>query len=230
MAREILVIDRDFENYRQIEASLQDESTNVFYAATVQDGLQKMRENNFCLIIVDLLLSECGGHDIVVAMRERSPMPILALSEQSGTADKVRALQSGADDFLSKPYDMQECLARAQALMRRYMELNYITQRGYDPVCCESIVIDTARRMVSVAGQEVELTRKEYEMLLFFIKNRGLVLSYEQIYQAVWHDAYLGDNAPIFNHVRKLRKKLGVDGLFESVYGFGYKLRDSVIS
>ena len=228
MIKDILVIDGDFENYRQIEANLQDDSTKVHHCATIQDGLREMQRRPFCLIIMDVLLSECGGHEVIVAMRERSPIPILALLEQANTADKVLALHAGADDFLAKPYDMEECLARARALLRRYTELNHITGRGYALVCHEDMMIDTARRMVSVAGKEVELTRKEYEMILLFIKNCGIVLSYEQIYLAVWKEDYLEDNTTIFNHIRNLKRKLGRDDLFEAVHGFGYRLKKSI--
>ena len=226
MTKDILVIGSDFENYKAIQENLQDESTEVLYAATLQEGLHKMIRHNYSLIIMDVLLSEKGGHDVIAVMREKLPMPILVLSEQASIKDKVLALKNGADDFLEKPYELDECLARAQALMRRYTELNYIAQRGYAIVTHQDVMIDTGKRTVYVDGEEVSLTRKEFELLIYFLKNRNRVLTYEQIYGAIWHEEYWGNNTAIFNHIRKLRRKLGADNLFESVHGVGYRLKE----
>lgn len=227
MTKDILVIDSDFENYKAIQENLQDESTAVHYTATIQEGLHKMMLHNYSLIIMDVLLSETSGHDVIAAMREKRPMPILVLSEQASIEDKVLALKNGADDFLQKPYDLDECLARAQALMRRYTELNHIAQRGYAIVTHQDVMIDTGKRVVYVDGDEVSLTRKEFELLIYFLKNRNRVLTYEQIYDAIWHEEYWGNNTAIFNHIRKLRRKLGADNLFESVHGVGYRLKEA---
>lgn len=224
MTKDILVIDGDFENYKEIQTNLQDENTEVHYSESIPEGLHKMMLHNYSLIIMDVLLSETGGHDVISAMREKRPMPILILSEQASIEDKVLALKNGADDFLEKPYELDECLARAQALMRRYTELNHIPQRGYAFVTHEDVFIDTARRIVYVEGKVIELTRKEYELLIYFIKNRSQVLTYEQIYLAVWHEEYFGNNGTIFYHIRQLRKKLEMQAIIESVHGVGYRL------
>lgn len=227
MTKDILVIDSDFENYKAIQENLQDESTAVHYTATIQEGLYKMMLHNYSLIIMDVLLSETSGHDVIAAMREKRPMPILVLSEQASIEDKVLALKNGADDFLQKPYDLDECLARAQALMRRYTELNHIAQRGYAIVTHQDVMIDTGKRIVYVDGEEINLARKEFELLIFFLKNRNHVLTYEQIYHAVWGQEYYGDNTTIVNHVRKLRSKLSAEDWFESVRGIGYRIREA---
>lgn len=225
MTKDVLVIDSNFENYKEIQTNLQDGNTEVHYSKTIPEGLHKMISHNYSLIIMDVLLSETGGHDVISVMREKRPMPILVLSEQASTADKVKALQCGADDFLEKPYELDECLARAQALMRRYTELNHVIQRGYAFVTHQDVFIDTARRIVYVESKKIELTRKEYDLLIYFIKNRSQVLSYEQIYRAVWHEDYFGENATIFYHIGQLRKKLNMKTMIESVHGVGYRLK-----
>ena len=225
MLKNVLVIDGDIENYKEIQANLQDATTNVHYADTVQAGLHQILINNYCLIIMDVLLSVGGGHDVIMQMREHTPMPILALSEQSSTQDKVLALNAGADDFLEKPYDMDECLARARALLRRYTELNHISQRSYALVCHEDMIIDTARRVVVIEGREIQLVHKEYELLVYFIKNRGIVLAYEQIYEAVWHESYFCNNKTIIFHVGQLRRKLGSAVNIQSIPRIGYCLK-----
>ena len=154
-----------------------------------------------------------------------NPLPILALSETASTADKVAALKCGADDFLNKPYDLEECLARAQALMRRYTQLNHISGRNYALVSHGNLMLDTARRQVTVGNEKIILTKKEYDLLLYFIKNSNRVLTFEQIYNAVWHEEYLMDNSTIFYHVGNLRKKIKADWI-ESQYGVGYYIHN----
>lgn len=221
----VLIIDSDLENCKKIKYSLQNTDTDVYYTHSIMEALGMIQKNAYSLIIMDVLLSQNGGLDILRAIRQTDEMPILALSEQASATERVLALNSGADDVLNKPYDLEECLARAQALMRRYTKQNPIGERGYALVSHEDILLDTAKRMVSVAGKNIVLTRKEYEILLYMLTHRRQVLTFEQIYSAVWKDVFLGDNSVIFFHVAQLRKKLGGDWI-ENVYGVGYRMRD----
>lgn len=226
MLKNVLVIDSDFENYSEIAANLRDDTTDVQYAATIEIALQKMAAFEYGLIIMDVLLSGGGGgHEVIAAMRGHTIMPILALSEQAGTAEMVLALDSGADDFLSKPYNMDECLARARVLLRRYAQVHPLIQRNYALVSHDEIVIDTARRIVSISGMEILLVRKEYELLIYFIKNRDIVLTYDQIYHSVWREDYWENNDTIIYHVGQLRKKLGGAANIQSFRGVGYCLK-----
>lgn len=219
----ILVIGRDLATCKEIKYSLQDGTTDVYYTMSVEEAIHMMQRKLYTLIILDAYLSQDGGITLIQQIRQMNPMPILALSESTSTADKVAALKCGADDFLSKPFDLEECLARAQALMRRYTQLNHITERNYALVSHGDLMLDTARRQVTVGSEKVSLTRKEYDILLYFLKNRNRVLTFEQIYNAVWHEEYLMDNSTIFYHVGNLRKKLNADWI-ESVYGIGYRI------
>lgn len=167
---------------KEIKYSLQDDTTNVYYTQSVDEAIQLMQKQVFTLVILDACLSQNGGTELIKKIRQMNPLPIFALSETANTADKVAALKMGADDFLHKPYDLEECLARAQALMRRYTQLNHITERSYALVCHGDLLLDTARRQVLVGQEKVVLTRKEYDILLYFLKNRNRVLTYEQIY------------------------------------------------
>lgn len=221
----VLIIDADLENCKKIKYSLQNKDTDVYYTHSIMEALGMIQKTSYSLIIMDVLLSQNGGLDILRAIRQTDEMPILALSEQASATERVLALNSGADDVLNKPYDLEECLARAQALMRRYTKQNHIGERGYALVSHEDILLDTAKRMVSVAGKNIVLTRKEYEILLYMLTHRRQVLTFEQIYSAVWKDVFLGDNSVIFFHVAQLRKKLGGDWI-ENVYGVGYRMRD----
>lgn len=226
MKREVLVIDKSTAVYETIQRNFESETIKVSHAKTPDEGLIYMHHRNFSLIVIDLMLSESTGHEVITALREMQPMPILVLSENTSTMDQVQVLKNGADDYLEKPCDLEICLAKAQALLRRYTELNHIAGRGYAVVCHENLLLDTARRIVSFNGNEIALSRKEYEILLYLMRNKNRVLTYEQIYEAVWKDTYLNDNATIFYQIGQLRRKLGDAGLIESVHGVGYRLKN----
>lgn len=221
----VLVIEGDLLTCKEIKYSLQDELTDVYYTQSVEEAVHMLQEKLYTLVILDARLSENGVTTLIEQIRQMNPLPILALSETASTADKVAALKSGADDFLNKPYDLEECLARAQALMQRYTQLNHITERSYALVSHGDLLLDTARRLVLVGEEKVTLTRKEYALLLYFIKNRNRVLTFEQIYIAVWNEEYLMDNSTIFYHVGNLRKKIKADWI-ESRYGVGYYIHN----
>ena len=225
MTKDVLIIGNDIDVFHGIRDNFADETVKVFHVDSVKEAIWNMQIHNYCLIILDVILADGSGHEIISAIRQMNPMPILALSETTSTADKVAALKCGADDFLSKPFDLEECLARAQALMRRYTQLNHIIGRSYALVSYGDLFLDTARRQVSIGNEKVILTRKEYDILLYFLKNRNRVLTFEQIYNAVWHEEYLMDNSTIFYHVGNLRKKLKADWI-ESRYGVGYYIRN----
>ncbi|WP_070043232.1 response regulator transcription factor [Robinsoniella peoriensis] len=226
MKKEILVIDRDEEVFQHIRDALENEFVSVSHAYTPEDGLYRMRVHNYALIIMDVALSEQSGQEVLAAMRELQPMPILILSECASTKERVTALNTGADDVLTKPYEPEECLARAQALLRRYTELNHISERGYAIVSHDKLLLDTARRTVVVEGREVALSKKEYDILHYLLKHRNRVLTYEQIYETVWKDIYMEDNNNIFFQVCKLRQKLGDPEVIKSVPGIGYRINE----
>lgn len=217
----VLVIDDDLATCKEIKYNLQDETTDVYYTQFVEEAMHMIHKKPYTLVIVNVCLSQKDGMTLIQQIRKMNSLPILVLSETASIAERVAALKSGADDFLNKPYDLEECLARARALMRRYTQLNQIFERGHTLISYGNLLLDTARRQVLVGEEKVILTRKEYDILLYFVKNRNRVLTYEQIYTAVWHEEYLTDNSTIFFHVGKLRKKLKADWI-ESRYGVGY--------
>lgn len=216
----VLVMDNDLSTCKEIKYSLQDELTDVYYTQCIADAIHKMKKELYTLVIIDACFSPNGGIELVKQIRQINPMPILALSETASTADKVAVLKCGADDILKKTYNLEECLARAQALMRRYTQLNHITGRNYVLVSHGNLMLDRARRQVSVGNEKVILTKKEYDLLLYFIKKRNRVLTFEQIYKAVWHEEYRMDNSTIFYHVGNLRRKIKADWT-EFQYGGG---------
>lgn len=224
MKKEVLVIDQDKEVFEHIRDALENDIVGVSHIYTAGEGLLRMRQSNYSLIIMDVAISEKSGREVLAVMRELQPMPILILSESASTQERVAALNQGADDFLAKPYELEEYLAKAQALLRRYTELNHIAERSYAFVGHEKLLLDIARRTVLVEGKEVALSKKEFDVLHYLLKHQNRVLTYEQIYETVWKDIYLEDKSTIFFQVKQLRRKLGDPELIKSVHGIGYRI------
>lgn len=224
MKKEILVIDQDEEVFQHIRDAFENEVVSVSHVYTSEEGLFRMRMKNYSLIVMDVALSEQSGREIIAVMRKLQPMPILILSESASTQERVTALNHGADDFLAKPYELEEYLAKAQALLRRYTELNHIAERGYAFVSHDKLLLDTASRTVLVEGEEVALSKKEFDVLHFLLKHRNRVLTYEQIYETVWNDIYMEDKSTIFFHVKQLRRKLGDPELIKTIHGIGFRI------
>lgn len=224
--KKILIIDDDIAICKQIKYNLQNETTEVYYAKSVSDALLFMLKNECCLIILEITLSEAGGTELLHAIRKRNPVPVLVLSYDCSMQHMANAFNNGADDFLAKPFVTEECLLRAQALIRRYLELNPNSTRNYTIVEFDDLAINAECRKVFLRGLEVDLTGKEYSILTLLVSNPDRVYTYEQIFEQVWHDHYFGDKRRVINHVYELRKKLdGAEGI-KSVHDVGYTYRD----
>lgn len=213
------------ENCKQIKYNLLSMDIEVYYTQSVSEAMMKMQDRQYSLVIMDVLLSTVEGIEMLNVVKRIHDRPLFILAEQASSAERVLALKCGADDVLTKPFDLEECLARAHTLLRRETARHPTTGRKYVVVGQDDLLLDTAIRMVSLNGTEIKLTRKEYEILLYLLTHRKQVLSYDQIYDAVWKEPFLGDKSAVTYHVHKLRKKLGEDWI-DAVYGVGYRMRD----
>ncbi|RJE46655.1 MULTISPECIES: response regulator transcription factor [unclassified Dehalobacter] len=232
MRKSILIIDDDLKICRLIKNNLENELTDVHYELSYQNGLDNFMKHQYCLVIMDFLLLETADLTMLKIMRHSKPVPILILSANASTADKVRALKSGADDVLSKPFEVEECVARAEALIRRYIELRNDADNIYTLVFGLELLIDPQYRIVVLKGQRLELTKKEFDILYLFARHPLQVLTRVQIYDQIW------DSESVFNpddtvrfHIQGLRKKLGaIDeaSYFETVWGVGYRFNPRV--
>ena len=180
-----------------------------------------MEESVPSLVLLDIMLPEEDGMSVLKKLRENPhtrKMPVIMLTAKSTEYDKVMGLDAGADDYLVKPFGMMELLSRIRALLRR-------TQRETDTYRCGVLTVDQTRHTVTVADKEVVLTQKEFEVLCLLLKNRGQVLSREQLIENVWGYAFTGESRTVDVHVRTLRQKLGTAGAYvETVRGYGYKI------
>ena len=182
---------------------------------------EAMAEHTPSLVLLDIMLPEEDGISVLKQLRSSARtcrLPVIMLTAKGTEYDKVLGLDAGADDYLAKPFGMMELLSRIRALLRR-------TEREVNIYRCGVLTVDQTRHTVTVNGQEVVLTQKEFEVLCLLLKNRGQVLSREQLIQQVWGYAFTGESRTVDVHVRTLRQKLGDSGnCIETVRGIGYKI------
>ena len=189
-------------------------------------AIEKIHLNEYACIILDIMLPYGSGMEVLKKMRQEGKSDgILIISAKNSLEDKIEGLQIGADDYLSKPFHLSELAARVNAIIRRKM------QGGNNIVSFNEISIDTLARQVVIKNEPVELTRKEYELLLYFISNQRRVISKNALVAHLWnHEMGTGESVDfIYTHIKNLRKKLhekGCHDYIRSLYGMGYKLTD----
>lgn len=188
----------------------------VFDGAAAADVLEKQY---YDLILLDVMLPKINGYELMDYIRELE-IPVIFLTAKSSVADRVKGLRLGADDYLTKPFEIIELLARVESVLRRYHKTDNILNY-------EDLVIDTASRTVRKEGMPVSLTNKEFELLLLFIRNKNIALYRETIYERIWGGEYLGDSRTVDLHVQRLRKKIGWEDRIVAVYRIGYRLEDA---
>lgn len=188
----------------------------AFDGAAAADILEKQY---YDLILLDVMLPKIDGYELMNYIRELE-IPVIFLTARSSVADRVKGLRLGADDYLTKPFEIIELLARVESVLRRYHKTENILNY-------EDLVIDTASRTVRKEGTPISLTNKEFELLLLFIRNKNIALYRETIYERIWGGEYLGDSRTVDLHVQRLRKKIGWEDRIVAVYKIGYRLEDA---
>lgn len=229
MKKKVLIIDDDLNTCRQIKYSLQSITTDVYYALSVREGIRRFMEQEYCLVIMDMSLSEADGGELLKMMRKAKTIPVLVLSSKSGRESRLSAYQAGAHAYLEKPYELEECLAQAEALMELYVGLKPLEERCYTLAFGMDLLIDPDRRSVTLKGQPLNLARKEFDLLFCLASHAGQVLSREQLYSQVWNDenTYNIDET-VKSHIKTLRKKLTPADreYIKNVWGIGYRFSD----
>ena len=226
MKKSVLVIDNDLNICRELKDALQDEETDVYYTPSTNEALGAFMKWRFCLVIMDTHLPEQNGYEVLGIIRQTRAVPILVLSEKAGTAERTAMLQAGANVCLKKPYDINEVLAQARSLIDLCTSSNPMKDQGYTLAFGTELIIDPTFWKVTLNGQQIELTHKEFALLYCLASHRGQVLSREQLYQQVWHnDSEINLEATIKSHIKSLRQKLAPCGknLIENVRGVGYR-------
>ena len=219
----ILIIEDEESIADILSYALRKEGFRVHSAATGQDGLRLFEGIDPDLVILDLMLPDMTGFDICKKLTAGSTVPILMLTAREDIIDKVLGLELGADDYMTKPFDVREVIARVRVLLRRKQQ----TSVSSSIKISEQIRIEPRSHTVVKNGEEIALKPKEYELLLLFAQHKNRVFTREEILDTVWDYAYDGDIRTVDVHVQRVRKKLN-DGqlpIIETVFGVGYKMR-----
>lgn len=202
---------------------------NGFKADIVQDGaqgLQKALAGNYDVIIVDLMLPGKDGYEIIKEIRKRLDVSVMVVSAKEEDVNKIRGLECGADDYLTKPFSPGELVARIKSHIRRYERLKGSLIPS-EAIIHRGLEINTASHKVYVNGHEVQMTAREYELLVFLASNPGVVFSKEHILTSIWGDDYYGDTATVAVHIQKIRRKIERDSsnpeFIETLWGTGYR-------
>ena len=225
----VLIIDDDKELCTLMKKCVEQENLTAIIANGGIEGLQMLEENkNVCsLIILDIMMPDLDGFQVLQQIRQTSNVPVLMLTAKSDEEDKVSGLRMGADDYLTKPFSINELMARVNSLIRRYTLLNPTSSTETDCMVFQGMTIDNLNRLVFMNDVQVELTGKEFDLLSFLAANKGKVFTKKQIYTHVWEEEYAFDDSNIMSFISKLRKKIEPDPehpfYILTVRGVGYR-------
>ncbi|MDR0381583.1 MAG: response regulator transcription factor [Oscillospiraceae bacterium] len=226
--RKVLIVDDDKEIVDLIELYLAGEGYDILKAYDGDACLSILRKETVSLLALDIMMPKLDGISVCERVREKSNIPIILITAKTQPLERVQGLSAGADDYVTKPFHPLELVARIKAHMRRYTELNPYHENGAREIIIGDLVINVDEHTVIKNDALVQLTPKEFNILLLLAQNRGQVFSSEQLFESVWkEDAFEQDNT-VMVHIRKLRNKLGDDArrpkYIHTVWGVGYKI------
>ena len=224
----VLIVEDEWRIARFLQMELEHEGFDAQIESNGQRGWQRAAQEAFDILLLDRMLPDMDGIEICRRVREISSVPIILLTAKDTVADKVSGLDSGADDYVTKPFDIQELLARIRAALRK-RQAAAAPQPPQDILSVKNLALDRRSHTVSVDDESVELTKREYDLLAYLLENKGLALTRDQILQAVWGYDYFGDTNAVDVYIRYLRAKL--DDRFGQKYihtlrGVGYAIKE----
>lgn len=222
----ILVVEDEKQLARLVELELKFEAYEVLVAYDGEEALEAAKDTSLDLILLDIMIPKINGIDVCKKIRQSSDIPIILLTAKSDTTDKVIGLDSGADDYITKPFEMTEVLARIRTAMRRNSGIKKTPQ---DTITIKDITIDKNKHAVICKEDEVTLTKKEFDLLLYLFENKNIALSRDQILENVWGYDYFGDTNVVDVYIRYLRSKIDnvyQVNLIDTIRGVGYMIRD----
>ncbi|MCD8104900.1 MAG: response regulator transcription factor [Lachnospiraceae bacterium] len=228
----ILVCDDEKEIVDAIEIYLTQEGFRVVKAYDGEQALAILREQEIHLLILDLMMPKMDGIHAIMKIREDCSIPIIILSAKTQDTDKVLGLNLGADDYIAKPFNPLELIARVKSQIRRYTNFGAASETAPSEhvFWTGSLVINDDRKEVTVDGETVKLTRIEYNILLFLVKNKGKVFSIDQIYEEIWKEEAFGADNTVTVHIRHIREKIEIDPknpkYLKVIWGIGYKVEN----
>ena len=228
----ILVVDDEKEIADLLEIYLISDGFQVLKAYSAKEGLRILEEKKIDLVLLDVMMPDMNGFQVLQEIRKKNNVPVLMLTAKSDEEDKVSGLRLGADDYLTKPFGINELMARVNSLIRRYTTLNPVAGSEAATMLLKDMVIDKVNRTVTLQNLPVELTGKEFDLLVFLASNKGRVFTKKQIYTQVWAEEYAFDDSNIMSFISKLRKKIEPNPeqpfYIQTVRGVGYRFNKEV--
>lgn len=227
----ILVCDDDREIVEAISIYLSKEGYKIYKAYNGKEAFDIMKKQEIHLILLDIMMPKIDGIEVAKKVRETNAIPIIMLSAKSEDYDKINGLNSGADDYITKPFNPLELIARVNSAIRRYTTLGSIKAENKNNIYqTGNLIINDDTKQVDVEGKQIKLTPTEYNILKFLTKNKGRVYSIEQIYENVWEDECYGVENIIAVHIRHIREKIEINPkdptYLKVIWGIGYKIED----
>jgi len=226
----ILVCDDDKEIVEAIEIYLTKEGYKILKAYNGEEALKVVKDNEVHLIILDIMMPKVNGIEVAKEVRKNTAIPIIMLSAKSEDYDKINGLNTGADDYVTKPFNPLELIARVNSQIRRYTMLGSMKKEEENIYKTGTLEINDNTKEVIVDGNKIKLTPTEYNILKFLTKNKGKVFSIEQIYENVWEDEAYGAENIIAVHIRHIREKIEINPkepkFLKVIWGIGYKIEN----
>ena len=229
----ILIVDDEKEIRDLIDIYLKGEGYETLKAENGEEALEILEENEVDLIILDIMMPKVNGIEACLKIREAREMPIIMLSAKSEDMDKILGLNTGADDYLTKPFNPLELVARVKSQLRRYKRFNHITSKADTKIQenileIDELTVNLETHEVFKDGEEIKLTPTEFDILVLLGENRGKVFSIENIYNSVWKQDFMQSDNTVMVHIRKVREKIEEDPrkpkYIKTVWGVGYKI------
>ncbi|MBT2656048.1 response regulator transcription factor [Bacillus sp. ISL-18] len=227
----ILIIDDEKEIRDLIGIYLTNEGYNVLKAADGLEGLNYLEENTVHLVVLDIMMPRLDGIQACMKIRENRNVPIIMLSAKSQDMDKIMGLTTGADDYVTKPFQPLELVARIKSQLRRYLRFNQMdgnSNQQMEVISIDDLLINISTHEVTVDGKDIKLTPREFAILELLARNPGVVFSTEKIYERVWNEPFYESENTVMVHIRNLREKLETNPrtprYIKTVWGVGYKI------
>lgn len=214
----ILIVEDDEAISNLINSSLADEGYNCVQAYDGETGADYFEEGNFDLVLLDIMLPKIDGYELLEYIKPRKT-PVIFLTAKGEVRDKIKGLRLGADDYITKPFQTGELLARVEAVLRRFGKTDSILHFN-------GLEINVNSRQVTRGEEKIELTAKEFDLLVELVRNKNIALYRSRLYEQVWQEPFIGDTRTLDSHIQRLRKKLSLENHIKTVFRVGYRLED----
>lgn len=215
--KKILIVEDDEAINNLIANTLRQEMYDCYSASTGKEGADMFEQRQYDLVLLDLMLPEINGYELLEFIKP-TDTPVIIISAMGQVQDRIKGLRMGADDYLAKPFQIGELLARVESVLRR-------AGRQTDEYTYKDIVVNTSSRTVLLKGVPVELTMKEFDLLVVLLQHKNVALSRCYLYESVWEGEYTGETRTLDNHIQRLRRKLDLNDNIQTVFRIGYRLK-----